>query len=37
MSEPPVFAVPPDVRFAASSAAYQIEAAMTEDGRAESI
>jgi beta-glucosidase len=37
MSEPPVFPVPPDFRSGASSAAYQIEGAVAEDGRGESI
>jgi beta-glucosidase len=37
MSEPPVFPVPPDFRFGASSAAYQIEGAAAEEGRGESI
>jgi beta-glucosidase len=37
MSEPPVFPVPRDFGFAASSSAHQIEGAVAEDGRGESI
>ena len=37
MSEPPVFPVPPDFRFGASSAAYQIEGAVAEDAYREAI